>query len=124
MKIRKPEPVPEIKKLGYFVGNWSTFGTITPGPWGPGGKFCWTETTNWMTGRFFLVGHWDFQMPAKMGGDGEELFVIGYDTRRNVYTFDAFSSQGLHQVSKALAWATPGPGPAKDSKTAAPSSTR
>jgi hypothetical protein len=39
-------------------------------------------------------------MPAKMGSDGEELFLIGYDTRQNVYTFDAFSSQGLHQVSK------------------------
>jgi hypothetical protein len=42
MQIRKSEPVPEIKKLGYFVGNWITFGTIAPVPWGPGGKFCWT----------------------------------------------------------------------------------
>lgn len=25
---------------------------------------------------------------------------IGYDTRRNVYTFDAFSSLGLHQTSE------------------------
>ena len=100
MKTKLPKPSPELKKLGYFVGKWMTRGTIAPGPWGAGGKFSWRETTKWMPGRFFLVGHWDFKMPADMGGDGEELFVIGYDTRQRVYTFDAFSSQGLHQVSK------------------------
>jgi hypothetical protein len=39
-------------------------------------------------------------MPPELGGDGEEIFVMGYDTNRNVYTFDAFSSKGLHQISK------------------------
>ena len=75
-------------------------GTIAPGPWGDGGKFSWKETTKWMTGRFFLVGHWNFNMPADMGGDGEELFVLGFDSSHGVYTFDAFSSQGLRQISK------------------------
>jgi len=100
MKIRVPKPCPELKKLGYFVGKWITHGTIAPGPWGAGGRFSWRETTKWMAGKFFLVGHWDFKMPAEMGGNGKELFLIGYDTRDGVYTFDAFSSQGLHQVSK------------------------
>jgi hypothetical protein len=95
-----PKPAPEVAKLGYFVGKWTTKGTILPGPWGAGGDFSWTETTKWMSGNFFVVGHWDFQMPAELGGDGEELFVMGYDTNRSVYSFDAFSSQGLHQVSK------------------------
>ncbi len=53
-----------------------------------------------MTGNFFVIGHWDFTMPHDLGGDGEEIFVMGYDARQSVYTFDAFSSQGLHQVSK------------------------
>lgn len=92
-------PGPELKKLDYFVGKWLVAGTISPGPWGQGGLFSWTEDTQWMTGNFFLVGHWNFKMPAELGGDGEELFVIGYDTVRKVYTFDAFSSQGRHQVS-------------------------
>jgi hypothetical protein len=105
MKTNVPKPVPEVKKLGYFVGKWITTGTIASGPWGGGGKFAggkfsWTETTQWMTGNFSVVGHWDFTMPAELGGDGEELFVMGYDPREHVYTFDAFSSQGLHQVSK------------------------
>jgi hypothetical protein len=39
-------------------------------------------------------------MPAELGGDGEEIFIMGYDTNRRAYSFDAFSSQGLHQVSK------------------------
>ena len=99
MRASIPKPSRELKKLGYFVGTWITQGTIAPGPWGAGGRFSWKETTNWMTGRFFLVGHWNFKMPANMGGDGEEFFVIGFDTSQSVYTFDAFNSQGLHQIS-------------------------
>ena len=53
-----------------------------------------------MSGNFFVVGHWDFKMPTELGGDGEELFFMGYDPNQKLYTFDAFSSQGLHQVSK------------------------
>jgi hypothetical protein len=95
-----PKPAPEVKKLGYFVGKWITTGTISAGPWGDGGKFSWGEVTAWMAGGFFIVGHWDFKMPRHLGGGGEELFVMGYDTDRAVYTFNAFSSQGLHQVSQ------------------------
>ncbi len=94
------KPGPEVKKLGYFVGMWITEGTIAPGPWGAGGKFSWVETTKWMSGNFFMIGHWDFKMPPELGGDGEEIFVMGYDTNRKFYTFDAFSSQGQHQVSR------------------------
>jgi Protein of unknown function (DUF1579) len=97
--METPKPAPEVSKLDYFVGRWIVGGTIFPGPWGAGGKFGWTDTTEWMAGEFFVVGHWYFTMPAELGGDGEELFVMGYDASRSVYTFDAFSSQGLHQVS-------------------------
>jgi hypothetical protein len=98
--MQTAQPVPEVAKLNYFVGEWTVEGTIFPGPWGAGGEFGWTDKTEWMAGKFFVVGHWDFSMPAELGGDGEELFVMGYDTRQKIYTFDAFSSQGLHQVSK------------------------
>ena len=94
------KPGPEVAKLAYFVGKWATEGMILPGPWGTGGEFRWSESTKWMRGQFFVVGHWDFKIPAELGGDGEEMFVMGYDTNRGTYTFDAFSSQGLHQVSK------------------------
>jgi hypothetical protein len=39
-------------------------------------------------------------MPRHLGGDGEEIFVMGYDAATKRYTFDAFSSQGLHQLSR------------------------
>jgi len=94
------KPGPEVAKLAYFVGKWATKGTILPGPWGAGGEFSWIESTKWMSGQFFVIGHWDFKMPAELGGDGEEMFVMGYDANRSIYTFDAFSSHGLHQVSK------------------------
>jgi hypothetical protein len=95
-----PKPAAEVKKLGYFVGKWITTGTISPGPWGASGKFSWNEVTDWMAGNLFVVGHWNFKMPRHLGGDGEEIFIMGYDTDRGVYTFNAFSSQGRHQVSQ------------------------
>jgi hypothetical protein len=88
-----------VKKLGYFVGKWKVEGIIFPGPWGKGGEFSWTDTTKWMSGKFFVVGHWDFKMPRQLGGNGEEVFVMGYDANEERYTFNAFSSHGLHQVS-------------------------
>jgi hypothetical protein len=100
VKINVPKPHPQIRKLGYFVGQWTVEGAILPGPWGAGGTFSWTDTTKWMAGKFFVVGHWDFKMPRALGGNGEEIFVMGYDENQNAYTFDAFSSQGLHQVSR------------------------
>lgn len=98
---QKPlKPSPAVQKLGYFVGAWTTTGVIAEGPWGTGGKFRWRERTKWMSGNFFLVGYWNFQMPSALGGDGEEIFILGYDPQRKLYTFDAFSSQGLHQLSR------------------------
>jgi Protein of unknown function (DUF1579) len=93
-------PSPEVGKLDYFVGTWRVEGTIASGPWGPGGDFSWTDTTKWMRGNFFVIGHWDFKTPPELGGDGEEIFIMGYDTSRKVYSFDAFSSQGRRQVSQ------------------------
>lgn len=94
------KPGPQVKKLDYFVGTWTSEGTIPPGPWGNGGKFSSTETSEWMPGGFFLVSHSDFKMPAELGGDGKGTSIMGYDTDKNVYTVDEFSSQGRHDTSK------------------------
>jgi Protein of unknown function (DUF1579) len=92
-------PGPEVARLDYFVGSWSVEGIIPAGSWGVGGPFSWTDKTEWLAGNFFVVGHWDFKMPVDLGGDGQEIFVMGYDLQRKVYTFDAFSSQGRHVQS-------------------------
>lgn len=94
------KPGAEVKKLDYFAGTWTTEGTVAPGPWGAGGKFSGTDTSEWMNGNFFLVGHGDFKMPAELGGDGMETSILGYDTDKNVYTRDGFNNGGRHDVSK------------------------
>jgi hypothetical protein len=94
MKIIVPAPGPEVAKLDCWVGSWVVKGTIPPGPWGAGGPFGWTDKTEWFAGKFFVVGHWDFKMPSDLGGDGQEIFIMGYDLERKVYTFNSFSSQG------------------------------
>ena len=93
-------PGPELKKLDYFVGNWTVEGTIGQGPWGAGGKFTSTDTRQWMPGNFFVEGHADFKMPTELGGDGKAVAFMGYDTDKNEYTFDQFNSQGRREASK------------------------
>lgn len=94
------KPGAEVKKLDYFVGTWTTEGTVAQGPWGAGGKFTTTDATEWMPGNFFVAGHGDFKMPAEVGGEGKFTAIIGYDSAQNVYTRDAFDSHGQHEVSK------------------------
>ncbi len=94
------KPGPEVKKLDAFIGAWTTEGTVSQGPWGQGGKFSSTNTTEWMPGNFFAEGHSDFKMPPEIGGEGKETIYMGYNTDDNVYTYDGFSSQGRHNISK------------------------
>jgi hypothetical protein len=93
------QPGPELKKLDYFLGTWNSEGTISPGPWGAGGKFTATVTNEWMLGNFFVEGHSDFKMPPEVGGDGKSVSFLGYDTEQNRYTFDEFNSQGRRESS-------------------------
>jgi hypothetical protein len=93
-------PGPEVKKLDYFLGTWVTDCAIGPGPWGMGGKFTATSTSEWMPGKFFVEGHSDYKMPPELGGDGKAVAFMGYDTQQNVYTFDEYNSGGLRTSSK------------------------
>lgn len=94
-----PTPAPELKKLDYFAGTWTSEATIAQGPWGAGGKFTDSLSLEWMKGNFFLVGHSDFSLPAEMGGAGTEVAVLGYDSDKKVYTEERFDSNGRHVVS-------------------------
>ena len=93
-------PGPEVKKLDYFVGTWTTEGTIAPGPWGAGGKVTATGTSEWMPGSFFVQSKSESKMPPELGGDSQAVMIMGYDTQQSTYTSDRFSSQGQHQSSK------------------------
>jgi hypothetical protein len=89
-----PKPAPELKNLEYFNGTWTMEGDIKPGPMGPGGKFNGSERNEWMEGNFFLVTHSDFSGAM---GSGKGLAVMGYDSQKNVYTYDAYNSMGEHE---------------------------
>ena len=93
-------PGPEAKKLDYFVGRWTTDGMIVQGPWGAGGKFTSTSTTEWLPGNFFVQTKTDSQMPPEVGGEDKATMIMGYDTNQNTYTSDRYSSLGQHISSK------------------------
>jgi len=86
-----PKPAPEVQKIGYFVGNWSTEGDMKAGPMGPGGKVTIQEDGKWMDGNFFVFFHSSFKSTM---GDGTGIAVMGYDTQENVYTYDEYNSVG------------------------------
>ncbi len=83
-QMTPPTPAPELKKLDYFNGTWSTEATIPAGPWGSGGKFTASGTNEWMRGDFFLVGHSDFASPAELGGSGTAISIIAYASDKKV----------------------------------------
>jgi hypothetical protein len=87
-----PTPAVELKKLDFMAGNWTTEGTMNPGPGMPGGKFTSMAVAEWMEGNFFLVEHSDLDMTGM--GKMKELAVLGYDPDRKVYTYHAFNSMG------------------------------
>src|SRR5581483_11322116 len=91
-------PAPELKKLDYFAGTWTIDANIGSGPWGAGGKFTSTGSSEWMKGGFFLVAHSDFSLPAELGGSGTGIAIFGYDTDKKVYTEERFDSLGQHAV--------------------------
>jgi hypothetical protein len=93
-------PGPEVKKLDYFVGTWTTEGTIVQGPWGAGGKFTGSGTTEWMPGNFFVQSRSEAKMPPEIGGDTQAVMIMGYDTQQSSYTSDRYSSLGQHESSK------------------------
>jgi hypothetical protein len=92
-----PKPGPELKKLDYFLGTWTSDGDMKPGPMGPGGKFTSTGHGEWMDGGFFLVIHSDFKSGM---GNSTGTAYMGYDPQEKVYTYDEFNSMGENIHSK------------------------
>lgn len=95
-QMEPPTPAPELKKLDYFAGDWTSEATIAPGPWGNGGKFTDSVRSEWMKGGFYLVSHSDFSLPSELGGTGTSLAIASYDADKKVYTEQRFDSTGRH----------------------------
>lgn len=97
-QMTPPAPAPELKKLDFMTGNWSTEGTFIPGPPGtPPSKFSSTSHGEWMQGSFFLVVNSDTNLEGM--GKSKEMAVMGYDPDRKVYTYKNFNSMGQAETS-------------------------
>jgi hypothetical protein len=92
-----PQPSPEHKKLGVFVGTWKDEAEMKPGPFGPGGKMSLTETCEWFTGGFSVVCHTD---TTGFMGDLKTLTILTYDPEERVYRFYEFNSVGWSDSAK------------------------
>jgi hypothetical protein len=97
-QMAPPKPGPEVKKLDYFVGNWTSEGDMKPSPMGPGSKFTASEKSEWMDGGFFVVIHMTYSGAGMGGLTGTAL--MGYDPQEKVYTYDEFNSFGEATHSK------------------------
>jgi hypothetical protein len=86
-----PKPAPELSKLDYLAGHWTTEGDLKPGPMGPGGKVTSIDDSEWMDGKFFLVMRSKF---SGASGDVTGLAIFGYDSVNKVYTYNSFNSAG------------------------------
>ena len=92
-----PKPGPELQKISYFVGNWTSEGDMKAGPMGPGGKVTIQEEGKWMDGGFFVVFHSTFKTAV---GNGTGIALMGYDPQESVYTYDEFNSMGEAEHAK------------------------
>src|SRR5271165_4206333 len=86
-----PKPAPELSKLDFLSGNWTTDTDMKAGPMGPGGKVTSSDEVRWMEGKFFLVMHSKF---AGSMGSGMGLAIFGYDPEHKVYTYNSYNSWG------------------------------
>jgi hypothetical protein len=92
-----PKPGPEHAKLAYFVGKWVSEGDMKPSPYGPGGKFTFTETCEWLSGNFALLCKSEGQM---LGATVQGLSIMSYDPGEKNYVYFESNSMGENAYSR------------------------
>jgi hypothetical protein len=92
-----PKPGPEHKRLAHFVGKWTSEGDMKESPFGPGGKFTFTENCYWFSGRFQVVCNSDGQGPM---GNVKGIAIMGYDPEEKSYTYYEANSVGEAGLSR------------------------
>lgn len=92
-----PTPGPEHRKLAYFAGTWASEGDMKPSPFGPGGKFTYTQTCDWFDGKFALVCQSEGKMQA---GSVKTLSIMSWDPAAKTYTYFETNSLGQSLFSR------------------------
>lgn len=91
-----PQPGPEVEKLGYFVGAWSTEGEMKESGLGPAGKVSGRDMCRWMPGKFFVTCRLEHKGPM---GQVMALGVMGYDPEKKVYTSASYNNLGMTETA-------------------------
>ena len=99
-----PKPGPEHEWMGYFVGQWTGEYDRKASPFGPAGKFTYTEDVDktqvaWLPSGFFQVMHWESKGPEGEA-KGKGLTVVAYNAEEKVYYSFIFDSSGGAGVLK------------------------
>lgn len=89
-----PKPGPEHEKLAYYVGKWLAEGDIKASAFGPAGKFTYTETCEWLSGKFAILCKEDGNM---MGGEFHSLSIMSYDAAQKTYMYFQTNNWGENE---------------------------
>jgi hypothetical protein len=87
-----PKPGPETKKLEAFAGKWKGESTMSPGPWGPGGKMTTMSDCTWYDGGFQMICRDSSE--GAMGKMKSEA-ILGWNAEEKVYKYMGFDSMGM-----------------------------
>jgi len=91
-----PKPSPEVKRMEYWVGNWTTELEFKPG-FGPAGKVIGKVHEEWLTRGYFVVSRAEWTGAL---GNSTELSVMGYNADEKVYTNYDFNGAGIATYSQ------------------------
>ena len=91
-----PKPGPEHEKLGFFVGEWRSEGTMNESAYGPGGKAMSSDTCEWFEGKFAVVCHSTGKGPM---GPMKSVGIMSYNPTEKVYTYYGLESSGEAMTS-------------------------
>src|SRR5690606_32631994 len=84
--------------LEKFVGTWATEGTIPASDTTAEINISGTDTYEWLPGKFFLM----HKVDVTMGNDrNETLEIIGFDSKKQVYTMQHYDHKGNSGVMTA-----------------------
>lgn len=86
-----PQPGPEEKRLGYFVGKWREEVDMKPSALGPGHKGTIIATCEWFSGGLHVVCHGDYSGTA---GEVKDLGLFSYSREDKVYVYYEVISDG------------------------------
>ena len=92
-----PQPGPEEKRLGYFVGKWIEEVDMKPSALGPGHKGVINETCDWFPGGFQVVCHGDYSGTV---GERKSLSFFSYSREDKAYLYCEIISDGDTVSSK------------------------